>query len=253
MSLWWQEFFDEEYLELWSHLYPASQCESDAESIRTILNLGPGDRILDAACGYGRMSLPFAKLGLSVLGVDYSADLLARANADAAECKEAIDLVYQEADLRTLELNASFDAAVSLFSSLGYGSEDDDLRTLQTIANALVPGGQFLLETVHRDAIVTRRALGQTTGFRGPNGLTLREKNTFNPVRGEIHSTWSWNSPTYSGSKHSVIRMYSASELVSLLTRAGFVEIRCYCGFSDRPFDETSLDERLGILSVKAG
>jgi len=113
MSLWWQEFFDHEYLKLWSHLYPATQCESDALRLRTILGLTSGDRLFDAACGYGRMSLPFAKLGLSVLGVDYSSDLLARANADAAECKEAIDLVYQEADLRTLELEARSDAAVS--------------------------------------------------------------------------------------------------------------------------------------------
>lgn len=248
---WWEEFFDQDYLRLWTHLYPEAQCDSDAESLRTILNIKEGDNLLDAACGYGRMSLPFAKLGLQVLGVDYSNDLLQRAKSDL-EAHQGLSLLYQQGDLRDCELPPHFDAAVSLFSSVGYASENDDLLILNNIARSLVPGGRFFIETIHRDAIVFRRALGQTTGIRGPDGLTLREKNRFDPVTGHIHSTWTWNSLKEAGSKRSIIRIYSASELVSLLSRAGFSDIRCFAGFSQQPFDESTIGQRLGILCSKS-
>lgn len=248
---WWQNFFDQDYLRLWAHLYPKAQCEADAETLRTILDIDAGDRLLDAACGYGRMSLPFAKLGLQVLGVDYSKDLLQRANADLND-SDGLSLRYQQGDLRDSKLPPHFDAAVSLFSSLGYASENDDLLILKNVAQALRPGGRFFVETIHRDAIVFRRALGQTTGVRGPNGLTLRENNRFDPKTGHIHSTWTWNSPKEAGSKYSLIRIYSATELVSLLSRAGFSDIYCFAGFSQQPFGESTIGQRLGILCTKA-
>ncbi len=248
---WWQTFFDKDYRRLWSSLHPEETCRADAENLVQRMGLSPGDRVLDAPCGYGRISLPLANLGMQVLGVDYSSDLIEEAKRSAAESNPIGSVQFQRSDLRDWHPEAPLDAAVHLFSSLGYSSEDDDLRVLRSIANALHPGAPFFLETVHRDAIVTRRALGQTTGVRGPNGLTLREKNTFNPLSGSMESTWTWNSPTESGSKHSRIRIYSVTELLSLLQRAGFVKSTAFCGLGIERFSEETLGERVGILCYK--
>jgi hypothetical protein len=68
-----------------------------------------------------------------------------------------------------------------------------------------------------------------------------------------MHSTWTWNSPTISGSRESVIRIYSATELVALLERAGFDDVKCLVGISSSPFTEDTLDARLGLLCSKSG
>ena len=249
---WWQEFFDETYYELWSSVHPPEQCDQEAQELFRILQLSAGDRVLDAPCGYGRIALPLAKLGLSVTGVDYSPDMLFLAKKKAKDASAGPALQYLEADLRDVKLDGGFDAALNLFSSIGYGSEEDDALVLRTLHGALRPGGALYLDTMHRDALVTRRALGQGPGVRGPGGLTLRERNRFDPEMGQIHSTWTWTSPTLSGSKSSTIRLYSVTELVKLIRGAGFAEVECRVGISDRAFGEDTLGERVGLLCRKA-
>jgi SAM-dependent methyltransferase len=248
---WWQEFFDQTYYRLWSSVHPPEECDQEARDLVRILGLSAGDRILDAPCGYGRIALPLAKLGLLVTGVDYSPDMLGLANEKAQAAGLASPPQYLQADLRDAQLEGGFDAAINLFSSIGYGSEEDDLLTLSTLHRALRPGGVLYLDTMHRDAFVTRRAVGDSPGVRGPQGLTLRERNRFDPVEGQIHSTWTWNSPTHSGSRSSTIRLYSATELVKLIRDAGFAEVECRVGISERAFGEDTLGERLGLLCRK--
>src|SRR5690606_4458462 len=117
------------------------------------LGLHRGDRILDAPCGYGRISLPLARLGLHVTGVDFSADSLAHATEQKGHAALDGSLQYLQGDLRDMELGEGFPAAINLFSSIGYGSEEDDYRMLANIHGALRPGGALLLDTIHRDAI----------------------------------------------------------------------------------------------------
>jgi SAM-dependent methyltransferase len=247
---WWQDFFDETYLELWSPLHPPERCEADAEALIELMGIAGGDRVLDAPCGYGRIALPLAKRGVQVTGVDYSEDLLRFAKQS---CQDAglTQVDFLRGDLRKLRLQPEFQAAINLFSSIGYGSEEDDVCVLRNIYEALAPGGRFFLETMHRDAIVSLRARGEVTGLRGPDGITMREKNRFDPVTSRMHSTWTWNSPTRSGSRRSEMRIYSATELVSLLLRTGFAEVECRVGISSLPFTEETLDARLGLLCVK--
>lgn len=250
--MWWQSFFDDTYLQLWAHLHPQEQCEQEATALMALLELSAGDAVLDAPCGYGRLSIPLAARGMRVTGVDFSAKLLQHAASKASSEKVAIPIQWIEEDLRNASLPSGHDAAINLFSSIGYGTEEDDLATLRTIHAALKPGGKLFIETMHRDAIVHSRALGNTTGIRGPSGITLRERNTFDPIAGIIESTWTWTSPTIAGSRKSTIRIYSVTELVALVKRAGFTDIRCTAGLSGEPLGEHNLHERLGLIAVVA-
>jgi 23S rRNA (uracil1939-C5)-methyltransferase len=49
-----------------------------------LLDPRPGERVIDFFCGLGNFTLPIAKSGADVLGVEGSAGLLARAQANAA-------------------------------------------------------------------------------------------------------------------------------------------------------------------------
>ncbi len=53
------------------------------EQALTLLDTGPGDRVLDLFCGLGNFSLPLARGGAEVVGVEGDAGLVARAQANA--------------------------------------------------------------------------------------------------------------------------------------------------------------------------
>ena len=81
------------------------------------LNIQPGTRLLDVACGAGQLTLPAARKGILVTGLDLAANLVqqVRARADAEGLKIQVD----EGDAENLPYpDASFDVVMSLIGSM---------------------------------------------------------------------------------------------------------------------------------------
>ncbi len=106
-------------------------------------------RILDLGCGTGRHAVELARRGYAVTGVDLSAGMLAQAAA-AAEAA-AVDVRLIKADATAFRSPERFDLAICLcegaFGLLGSGDEslEQPLAVLETIREALAPGGSFLV------------------------------------------------------------------------------------------------------------
>jgi len=215
---WWEQFFDEDYLRVWGAV-PVSG-DDEAASLWRILGLSAGARVLDAGCGYGRVSLPLARLGARVLGVDQAAPLLTEAERRRGAL-DAGQLRYLRHDLRTRLGESGFDVALSLFSSLGYGDESDDLAILGTLAAAVKPGGKVAVDTNHRDILAALLGRGVAPAHRLPDGTLLIEEPRFDPVAGRVETTWFWSGPRGSGQKSASLRVYTITELVRLLERVG--------------------------------
>ena len=218
VSPWWQRFFDEDYLRLWGGM--SGSGDDEAASLWRILGLGEGSRVLDAGCGFGRVSLPLAKLGAHVLGVDQSPTLLAEAERRRGDLA-ADRLRYLRHDLRSPLVEAGFDVALSLFSSLGYGPEADDAAILGTVARAVRRGGQVAVDTMHRDVLAARLAREAPSAHRLPDGTLLMEEARFDPVAGRVETTWFWSGPGGSGQKSASLRVYTVTELVRLMESVG--------------------------------
>src|SRR5215207_7122757 len=67
-----------------------------AEEFVRGLNLQPGMRVLDVACGTGNLSLPAARLGAVVTGVDIAPNLIAQARENAK--REGLKIQFDEGD-----------------------------------------------------------------------------------------------------------------------------------------------------------
>src|SRR5438445_11343376 len=93
---WWRSFYDGDYLLLWGAFYDEAASRAHADAIVSVLGLAPGARVLDAPCGFGRLSRPLAARGAIVVGVDQSAELIAAARAQGGD-----GITYVEHDLRT--------------------------------------------------------------------------------------------------------------------------------------------------------
>ena len=74
-------------------------------------------RQLDVACGNGNLSIPAAKAGAAVTGVDIAPNLLDQARARAA--REKLDIRFEEGDAENLPVGVgAFDLVVSMFGAM---------------------------------------------------------------------------------------------------------------------------------------
>jgi len=81
------------------------------------LNLKPGMRVLDAACGSGNQSLPAARTGADVTGVDIAPNLLEQAQKWAQS--EDLTIKFGEYDVENLPFdNGEFDVVLSMFGAM---------------------------------------------------------------------------------------------------------------------------------------
>jgi 2-polyprenyl-3-methyl-5-hydroxy-6-metoxy-1,4-benzoquinol methylase len=86
----------------------------EAESFVARMQLKPGARVLDIACGTGNVTIPLARRGAMVTGIDMTPHLLAEARARAA--REALNIRFDEGFAETLPYpDGSFDVVVSMF------------------------------------------------------------------------------------------------------------------------------------------
>ena len=120
--------------------------EQEVSALIDLLDISPGQRVLDVGCGTGRHSRAFGALGFEVVGVDISSRFV-----DVATERAGPNETYVLADARDLGFVAEFDAVISLcqgaFGLTGGPGADDTLPEreldepiMEGIAQALKPG-----------------------------------------------------------------------------------------------------------------
>lgn len=103
-------------------------------------------RILDLACGQGRLSRELARRGAQVVGVDISPAMLERAQAREAQHPFHITYLLADASSHIALPNESFDGVTCSFGL----SDIDDLDGLITnVSRLLRPGGFFAFSLLH--------------------------------------------------------------------------------------------------------
>lgn len=95
----------------------ARYMETDAERFFRRLNVKPGTRVLDVACGAGQIALIAARAGAKVTGCDIATNWLEQARTRAAA--EGLDIVFEEGDAEDLPYAAGqFDVVTSMFGAM---------------------------------------------------------------------------------------------------------------------------------------
>ena len=129
-------------------------------------------RVLDIPCGIGRISVPLARLGHLVTGVDMSPYFIEVAKRKARQFKvsrRTSFVVGRMKEVDALLRRDSFDAAINVFTSIGFGTERDDRKFFEGTRRVVRRGGLFIIaalakqglhsfalhaESVHRDGQV---------------------------------------------------------------------------------------------------
>ncbi|MDQ4145049.1 MAG: class I SAM-dependent methyltransferase [Actinomycetota bacterium] len=111
-----------------------------------------GPRVLELACGSGRLLVPLARAGHTVMGLDSSRPMLARAQArlERAGQEIAARVGLVNGDMRSFELDERFDLAIVAVRSFAYiRSRPDQQAVLGASARQLRPGGLLALDLLN--------------------------------------------------------------------------------------------------------
>lgn len=119
----------------------AKSIEAGAEEFIARLNLSKGERVLDVACGTGNLSIPAARLGALVTGVDIAPNLLEQARIRAAA--ENLECKFDEGDAEQLPYaDSSFDCVVTMFGAMFAPRPEITAKELVRVCR---PGGRIAM------------------------------------------------------------------------------------------------------------
>jgi 2-polyprenyl-3-methyl-5-hydroxy-6-metoxy-1,4-benzoquinol methylase len=241
---WFDGYFEGEWLDEIALHIPEERTRTEVDFVLERLELAPGARVLDVACGHGRHSLELARRGFRVTGVDLSPRSIALAR-QAAE-KEGLDATFVESDARGLAFDGEFDGAINLFTSvLGYfDDEADNRRVVEAVARALRPGGSFLVDTINLLSLA--RGFQELHWEEFEAGTLMIERREFDFERGRSNATWTFvrNDGSRKQIRHS-LRVYAPHELIAIFHAAGLDVVGRWGNFDG---DEISFDARRLIL-----
>lgn len=179
---WFESWFDSPYY----HLLYKNRDEQEASAFLDQLvqryHFKKNSKVIDIACGKGRHSRYLAGLGLDVTGIDLSAESIAMAKEH-----ETKNLHFVRFDMRRCYQVEHFDAAFSLFTSLGYFDElNDNTEAIHSAAKSLKNGGLYIVDFFNPFKVVQELVANETKLLEGIEFSILRHVEN-NRVIKNIH------------------------------------------------------------------
>ncbi len=202
-------------------------------------------RILELCCGTGRLTLPIAKDGYNISGVDYTSSMLEQAKLKAS--KERLEIAFIEADIRTLDLPEKYDLIFIPFNSIHHLYKNEDLfKAFNVVKKHLKEGGLFLLDCFNPNIqfIVEgekeQKEIAKYTTNDGREVLIkeiMRYENNTQINRIEWHY---FINGVFDSIQNLDMRLFFPQELDAYLKWNGFKIIHKYGGFEGEAFDDGS-------------
>jgi SAM-dependent methyltransferase len=215
-----------------------------------------GQPALDAACGTGRLLVPYLAAGLDVDGSDISPDMLALARERAMREGLSPPGLYAQA-MHELDLPRRY-GTILVCGGFGLGGERaHDVEGLRRIFEHLEPGGTFVLdnEVPYADAYLWKhwprgerqelprawREEGMRRTAADGTEYELRSRLVaFDPLAQSV--TIAMRAAIWRGGERVVeeehelrMTLYFTHEIELMLASAGFVDVELRAGYEDRP------------------
>lgn len=221
---------------------------------------GMPSTVVDLGCGTGSLSIPLARSGFHVYGIDLSSDMLSVARNKWDETPQqairprAGSIRWLQQDMKEWELGEPVDAVVSFCDCFNYLTEEADIESaFQATFQGLKDGGSFLFD-MHPPSQLIRYAEDQP--------FVLDERDIayiwtcdFEEARCQIEHNLTIfardrnDSRFYRFEESHHQRAYDPDWIVSALLRAGFRTVDRYADFELKA--PAAGAERLFFAAVK--
>lgn len=243
MEDWFFDFFDENYLELYLKKQKDELTLKQVDFIINSLSLKEKDKVLDLGCGIGRHIIELGKRGIFGVGVDFNEKYIEIGN----KLKGDLDNVkFIKMDMRYINFEMEFDAALSMWTSFGYFSDEENLSLLKKINLSLKEKGKLLLDI--ENIFYMLKNLPKERWDKEDNFYIL-ERNDLNfrtsRLKTERVIIKYGTIKTYTR----IYRIYTLKEIELYLNESGFKIIKIYGGYNGEDYSTQS--KRLIVISEK--
>ncbi|MDQ7841519.1 MAG: class I SAM-dependent methyltransferase [bacterium] len=233
------------YEEYWPEADDPGSVKAHAAQVLSLLNASQG-HILDWRGGHGRYAIWFARAGLQVTLLDFMREYLDAAKSLFDEAALPVRLI--EVDSRNTPRDIEADFAVCLNSSVGFMSEDEEVKAFASLNAALRPGARLLLDCMNLFSLMKPIA-GCAIENRGDDGCIRRSEGRFDFETNVWHKTFELVKPDGTSVRREFNQtIYTPQQLVSLLRHAGFTTERVLGDFDGSPI---SFDSRKIVMIVR--
>jgi SAM-dependent methyltransferase len=233
-----------DFADLYDAIVPPGPCEAFylAEARRA------GGAVLELGCGTGRLTLPLAREGLEVVGLDASARMLAAALRKAEG--EGLAPTLLLGDMRDFDLGRRFALVIIPCNALAHLTATEEvLSCLAAIRRHLVPGGMLAFDVVLPKPGLLAEA--EETWRRldlGPNpasAIEAEERASYDPVTQIRTAHWRIRPPCGGGVVEAcmALRQFFPAELPLLLRLGGFELVSRYGDFARNPLTRWGLNQ----------
>jgi ubiquinone/menaquinone biosynthesis C-methylase UbiE len=204
-----------------------------------------GGPVLEVACGTGRITLPLARAGVDITGLDISRPMLQRARQKAET--EGLAVTWLEQDCRQINTERSFTLIFSATNAMQHLHDLDSLNAFLTaVKRVLRPGGLLIIDVFNPDPAKLAR-----TGAKRYHHKSILDARG-GQIQVEVASEY--NSATQilnftlfymrggelTRTKKVNMRCLFPEELLALCRANGFDVVRRYGNYDETPFTKES-------------
>ncbi|WP_222982502.1 class I SAM-dependent methyltransferase [Flagellimonas meishanensis] len=217
----------------------------DLEFYKRWMPKNRGARVLELCCGTGRLTLPIAREGYDITGVDFTPSMLAQAKEKTVQ--EGLDIKFVEGDMRILDLPDKYDLIFIPFNSIHHLYTNEDLfMAFNAVKRHLKEGGLFLLDCFNPnieylvEAEKEQKEISEYTTNDGREVLIkqqMRYENATQINRIEWHY---FINGEFDSIQNLDMRLFFPQELDSYLEWNGFEIIHKFGDFAEVAFHDDS-------------
>ncbi|MEM6989211.1 MAG: class I SAM-dependent methyltransferase [Myxococcota bacterium] len=226
--------------DFWARIYPVlfskelfERAAGEVDQLLELTGVSSG-RALDLCCGPGRHSVPLAKCGLQVTGVDLSGYLLGEAKERAAAAK--VDVAWVQKDMREFVEPGTYDLIMNLYTSFGYfQTEAEEMKTLKNMVESLTEQGTVVIDTLGKEALAERLHADSPPIEERDGALLIQRVNVVEDWC-RVKTEWIIATDDKVDRVNFEHTLYSGKELRELMNWAGLSDVSLYGDIDGRPY-----------------
>lgn len=205
--------------------------------------------VLDCACGTGSVTIPLAKLGYEMVGLDISEEMLEIASQKMR--KNGQRCIFVRGDMQNIKLHKCVDSIISCCDGVNYLTDNAQLTKFLSSAHSVLNENGLLLFDISSEYKLSE-ILGNNTFGEDREECTYLWENEYDcskrTIRMDLHFFTENSSGTYDRFDETHIqKAYTAEEIENALNINGFEVLGIFDAFTLNPFSKNS--ERIEFVS----
>ncbi|MEF8873872.1 MAG: class I SAM-dependent methyltransferase [Candidatus Thermoplasmatota archaeon] len=204
-----------------------------------------GDPVLELGCGTGRITIPIAREGYDITGLDISRELLRRGKEKAE--KDELDIRWIEGDMRKFSLDRKFNLIFVPFNTIQHILSLEDLeRVFENVKRHMNTDGRFIVEFFNPDLDILNRdpqEEHEVMEYDNPDGegrIKITEKTSYEKAKQMLHLKWFYNFEDRRVTREWTSRIWFPKEVDEVFKYNDLEIEHKYGDFDESPFTNNS-------------